>query len=365
MLKTLAYLTNDKVSLNFWEQDMSVYRDATVLLTGACGTVGNELLSQLAARGPRRIIGFDHNENAVFHATAAWQHDKRVEFILGDIRDLDRLNTAARGVDIIIHAAAYKHVALCESYPAVAVSNNITGTQNVIEAAFRNGVRRALFTSSDKAVNPTTVMGATKLIGEQLMRAASTSVSARGARGPIFASIRFGNILGSSGSVVPVFLRQIAAGGPITLTDPRMTRFVMTISEAGKSVLRALSIARGGEVFTTKMPAVNIKELADAMIDQCDARNIEIQVIGARPGEKLHEELFNSDESRRIVERGNYFVIQPNTAPTNSEKFNGDSGNGVADFQNSCETALLTKSGIAHMLKQLPSVMTGDMRVGR
>jgi FlaA1/EpsC-like NDP-sugar epimerase len=138
---------------------MSVYRGATVLLTGACGSVGGELLSQLSLKGPRRIIGLDNNENAVFHCSAAWRHDKRVEFVLGDIRDLDRLNSAARGVDVIIHTAAYKHVALCESYPADAVSNNITGTKNVIESAFRNGVRRALFTSSDKAVNPTTVIG--------------------------------------------------------------------------------------------------------------------------------------------------------------------------------------------------------------
>lgn len=347
---------------------MSIYRDATILLTGACGTVGTELLSQLSQQNPRRVIAFDNNENALFHAARAWQHDKRLEFVLGDVRDLDRMDRAAHGGDIILHTAAYKHVALCESSPADAVSNNITGVKNVIEAAFRNKVRRVLFTSSDKAVNPTTVMGATKLIGEQLMRAASTGIKTRGDAAPIFATIRFGNILGSSGSVVPVFLNQIAAGGPITLTDPRMTRFVMTIADAGRSVLRALSIAKGGEVFTTKMPALAVKDLAEALRDQCNGRHIEIRVIGARQGEKLHEDLFNADESRRIAEHENYLVIRPDAARLIAKR-NGKSHNGdqktVASYQHSGDTTLLTKTAIIHMLKQLPPVMTNDIRAFR
>jgi FlaA1/EpsC-like NDP-sugar epimerase len=340
---------------------MSIYRGATILLTGACGTVGMELLSQLSLQNPRRIIALDNNENAVFHSAAAWQHKKSIEFVLGDVRDLDRLDRVSRGVDIILHTAAYKHVALCESSPADAVSNNIIGVKNVIEAAFRNKVRRVLFTSSDKAVNPTTVMGATKLIGEQLMRAASASVDdARGDGIPIFASIRLGNILGSSGSVVPVFLKQIAAGGPITLTDPRMTRFVMTISDAGRSVLQSLSIAKGGEVFTTKMSALAVKDLAEALRDQCDGRHIEIKVIGARQGEKLHEDLFNADECRRIADHENYLVIQPDVARFTSRqngKLHEGIGKVVANYRNSCDTTLLTKTDIIHLLQQLPPVM--------
>jgi FlaA1/EpsC-like NDP-sugar epimerase len=340
---------------------MSIYRDATVLLTGACGTVGSELLVQLAAQCPRRVIGLDHNENALFHSAAAWQHDKRVEFVLGDIRDLDRVTDVSRGVDIILHAAAYKHVTLCENSPGDAVANNVNGTKNIIEAALRNDVRHVMFTSSDKAVNPTTVLGATKLIGEQMMRAASARVGARGG-GPVFASIRFGNILGSSGSVIPIFLRQIAAGGPITLTDPKMTRFVMTIGEAGQSVLNSLSAARGGEVFIAKMPAVSIKDLADALIEQHATRNVEIQVIGARPGEKLHEELFNTDEFRRVIERGRYFVIQPHTSRLDAVPHDPDDGFGstVADHQNSGETNLLSKSDMVHLLKRLPLVTMSE-----
>jgi FlaA1/EpsC-like NDP-sugar epimerase len=345
------------------EDHLSIYRDATVLLTGACGTVSSELLAQLSLRGPRQIIGLDNNESAVFHAAADWQHDERVKFVLGDIRDLDRLNNLTRGVDLIIHTAAYKHVSLCDNSPSDAVSTNITGTQNVIEAAFRNNARRVMFTSSDKAVTPTTVMGATKLICEQLMTAASASARS-GGKGPIFASIRFGNVLGSSGSVVPVFLKQIAAGGPITLTDPRMTRFVMTISEAGKAVLHSLSIAKGGEVFTTKMPALNIKELADALIARCGAKNVEIEVIGARRGEKLHEELFNAEESQRIVERGNYFIIQPKVTNSAAAR-NGKATPCRNDFHASSEAISLSEAGIIHMLKQLPPAIGNGERARR
>jgi FlaA1/EpsC-like NDP-sugar epimerase len=281
-----------------------------------------------------------------------------VEFVLGDIRDLDRLTGTSRGVDIILHAAAYKHVTLCENSPGDAVANNVNGTKNIIEAALRNDVRHVMFTSSDKAVNPTTVLGATKLIGEQMMRAASAAVSARGGSGPVFASIRFGNILGSSGSVIPIFLRQIAAGGPITLTDPKMTRFVMTISEAGHSVLNSLSAAKGGEVFIAKMPAINIKDLADALIEQHATRDVGIQVIGARPGEKLHEELFNTDEFRRVTERGSYFVIQPHMSRLDAVANDPDSGFGstIADHQSSGDTSLLSKSDMVHLLKGLPMV---------
>ena len=193
-----------------------------------------------------------------------------------------------------------------------------------------------------------------------MMRAASARVGARGG-GPIFASIRFGNILGSSGSVIPIFLRQIAAGGPITLTDPKMTRFVMTIGEAGQSVLNSLSAAKGGEVFIAKMPAVSIKDLADALIEQHATRTVEIQVIGARPGEKLHEELFNTDEYRRVTERGRYFVIQPHMSPEAVPHEPDDGfGSTVADHQNSGETNLLSKSDMVHLLKRLPLVTMSE-----
>ena len=343
---------------------MLIYQDATILLTGVCGTVGEELLSQLSFLNPRRVIGLDHNEGALFDAAAAWQHDKRVELVLGDIRDIDRLSRVSRGVDMVIHAAAYKHVGLCEASPGDAVSTNIRGTQNVIEAALRNNVQRVLFTSSDKAVNPTTVMGTTKLMGEHLMRAANASGHARDGSGPIFVSIRFGNILGSSGSVIPVFRRQIAAGGPVTLTDPGMTRFVMTITEAARAVLHSLSIAKGGEVFVTKMPAINIRDLAEILIDRYLDKNnvntVEIQNVGARPGEKLYEELINIEEFGRAIELGKYFVILPSSAVARQmqdEKFAEESPTRLISCYHSGKGNLLSRPELSLLLS---AVLSGE-----
>jgi FlaA1/EpsC-like NDP-sugar epimerase len=343
---------------------MLIYQGATILITGICGTVGEELLSQLSLLNPRRVIGLDHNEEAVFNAAAAWHHDKRVELVLGDIRDIDRLSSISRGVDIIIHAAAYKHVTLCEESPGDAVSTNIRGTQNVIDAALRNNAQRVLFMSSDKAVNPTTVMGTTKLMGEYLMRAANASGHARDGIGPIFVSIRFGNILGSSGSVIPVFRRQIAAGGPVTLTDPGMTRFVMTVTEAARAVLHSLSIAKGGEVFVTKMPAINIRELAEILIDQYfdknNVNNVEIQNVGARAGEKLYEELINIEEFGRTIELGKYFVILPSRAvarQVQNEKFAGESPTRLVSCYHSGQGNLLSKPELSLLLS---TVLSGE-----
>ena len=186
-----------------------------------------------------------------------------VQFQLGDVRDRDKLVQAMRGIDIVLHTAALKHVILCEQSPRDAVQTNIQGVQNLIDAATVNQVERVLFTSSDKAVNPTNVMGTSKLMGERLMTAANAH---RRAGGPIFASTRFGNVLGSRGSVIPLFMRQISRGGPVTLTDPEMTRFIMTLREAVHLVMESTFLARGGEVFVTKMPIARIQDLAKVMV---------------------------------------------------------------------------------------------------
>lgn len=285
-----------------------------VLLTGVCGTVGRELLNQLAARQPSEIVGLDNNESAMFFAGEQHAGDGRVRLELCDVRDRDRLTDAMRGVDVVLHAAGLKHVLLCERSPAEAVETNILGTQNVIRAAIANGIERALFTSSDKAVNPTNVMGTSKLMAERLMTAANAY---RREGGPVFASTRFGNVLGSRGSVLPLFRRQIANGGPVTLTDPDMTRFIMTLEDAVRLVMDSALLARGGEVFVTKMHAVRIVDLAAVMIEELaptyghDPGSIEITVIGAKAGEKLYEELMNEEETRRTVELPRYFVVLP------------------------------------------------------
>ncbi len=288
-----------------------------ILITGACGTVGAELVRQLLSEeryNPAEVIGLDNNETDLFFLDQNSLSDSRARFYLADIRDRDELSRRMRGIDVVFHAAAFKHVILCERSPEQAVQTNIFGVQNVIEAALENDVGRVIFTSSDKAVNPTNVMGTSKLMGERLMTAAN---SHKHNNGPVFASTRFGNVLGSNGSVVPIFHNQIARGGPLTLTDPEMTRFVMSIEDSVRLVIDSAEIARGGEVFITKMPVVRIEDLALAMIQKLAPRygygpdDIKIDVIGLKPGEKLYEELMSDEEMRRSLELSRYFAVLP------------------------------------------------------
>ena len=279
-----------------------------VLITGVCGTVGRELLNQVLLEEPAEVVGIDNNESELFFLDENYRDDNHVNFYLGDIRDGDKLNRVMTEIDIVLHSAALKHVILCEKSPRDAVQTNILGTQNVISAAISNNVERVLFTSSDKAVNPTNVMGTSKLMGERLMTAANAQ---KRNGGPIFASTRFGNVLGSRGSVIPLFKRQIKHGGPITLTDPRMTRFIMTLSQAVKLVIESTFLAKGGEVFVTKMPIVRIEDLAHVMLSILSDKDIPIKVIGSKPGEKLYEELMNDEETRRTIELQKYFVVTP------------------------------------------------------
>jgi FlaA1/EpsC-like NDP-sugar epimerase len=291
------------------------WTNQSVLITGVCGTVGRELLRQLSGLPCARIIGIDNNESELFFLSQSYARHDNVRLFLGDLRDRDKMMRKMRGVDIVLHAAALKHVILCEEAPRDAVQTNITGMINVIDAAEVNRVGRLIFTSSDKAVNPTNVMGTTKLMGERLITAANAH--RLGDCNTIFASTRFGNVLGSRGSVVPLFKRQIAQGGPVTLTDPAMTRFVMTLEEAAALVMSSVFMAHGGEVFVTKMPVVRIVDLARVMIDDLAVRyghnpeRIEVVSIGAKPGEKMYEELLSEEEIRRTLELKDFFAVLP------------------------------------------------------
>lgn len=296
---------------------MQEFKNKRILVTGACGTIGAELVHQLLTDDlyePEEVIGLDNNEGSLFFLDQQYLADQRAHFYLADIRDLHEIRSKMRGIDIVFHAAAFKHVILCERSPEQAVNTNIRGVQNIIAAANANQVEKVIFTSSDKAVNPTNVMGTSKLMGERLMTAANSN---KRGDGPVFASTRFGNVLGSSGSVIPIFHNQIARGGPITLTHPDMTRFVMSIKEAVRLVIDSASLARGGEVFITKMPVVRIADLAKAMIDELAPRygrnpkEIKITKIGTKPGEKLYEELMSQEETRRGVELPFYFSVLP------------------------------------------------------
>jgi FlaA1/EpsC-like NDP-sugar epimerase len=294
--------------------DSNPWSGKRILITGVCGTVGGELLRQVICHQPAKILGLDNNESSLFFLREHYRDCPNVQLYLGDMRDRDRLIQAMDGIDIVLHSAALKHVILCEQSPRDAIQTNVLGVQNIIDAAIAQGVKRVLFTSSDKAVNPTNVMGTSKLMGERLMTAANAH---RQGNGPIFASTRFGNVLGSRGSVIPLFRRQIAQGGPVTLTDPAMTRFIMTLQEAVRLVMESTFLAQGGEVFVTKMPVARISDLAAVMIEELAPHyghapaDIEIEVIGSKPGEKLYEELINDEETRRTVELPAYFVVLP------------------------------------------------------
>lgn len=294
-----------------------------VLVTGVCGTVGSRLLQHLAGRAADslfEVLGVDFNENGVFELEQIFERQMNVRLVVGDVRDRLAMERLMQGVDIVFHCAALKHVYQCEKAPDQAVDTNISGVQSVILAALRAGVKRVIFTSSDKAVNPTSVMGTSKLMGERLITAANASAEGK----TVFASTRFGNVLGSNGSVINVFRRQIQAGGPITLTSDEMTRFVMGIDQAVELIVRSVGLAQGGEVFITKMPVVAIRDLATVMrealapLHGLKPSDIEIALTGPRPGEKLFEELMTEEETRRASELRHYFVILPAFRPVYS-----------------------------------------------
>lgn len=287
-----------------------------ILVTGCCGTVGRELIKQIVNNGynPSEVIGVDNNESELFFIDQKYIDNVNVSFFLADNRDETALKSLFKGVDIVFHTAALKHVVLCERSPMEAVQTNIHGVQNVIAAARESDVSTVIFTSSDKAVNPTSVMGTSKLMGERLITAANSNTQEGNS---VFVSTRFGNVLGSSGSVIPIFKNQIINGGPITITAPEMTRFIMTIEQAAKLVLDSANLAKGGEVLITKMPVINIMDLAKVMIEviapvyQHAPEDIEILTIGTKPGEKLYEELMSEEETRRAIELDDYFAVLP------------------------------------------------------
>jgi FlaA1/EpsC-like NDP-sugar epimerase len=291
------------------------FKNKNILITGAAGTIGQELIRQLLGFEVREIKAFDNNESDLFYLNETYRNDKRVNGFFGDIRDLNRLTFLCKDVDIILHTAAMKHVGISEVSPLDAVKTNVVGTSNVIEAALSSEkVSQLIYTSSDKAVNSTNVMGTTKLLGERLI---SSALNIKTSRKIIFSCTRFGNVIGSKGSVVPVFYKQIRDNSCITLTDKNMTRFVMTIPEAAGFLLNTADLAKGGEVFVTKMRVMRIVDLANAMIDIIaplfgkKKEDIKIELIGKKPGEKLFEELMTDDETKRAIELPDMFLIKP------------------------------------------------------
>lgn len=269
-----------------------------ILITGGSGSFGNAFVERLLTTDINRIVVYSRDEHKQ-EKMAQRLYSNRLRFFIGDVRDHQRLEMAMRGIDTVVHAAAMKIVPTAEYNPTECIATNITGAENVIKAAIRCGVRKVLALSTDKAVNPVNLYGATKLAAEKVFIAAN----ALSAGGCAFSVMRYGNVVGSNGSVVPVFSRLLADGKPVTVTDKRMTRFWITMDEAIEFAFRCLEMMKGREIFIPKIPSVKITDLAEAM----GARGITI--TGIRPGEKLHESLISTDEGRNTIDSGNYYCI--------------------------------------------------------
>lgn len=295
-------------------QKNNFYRNKTILVTGGAGSIGSEIVKEVIGREPKVIRVLDNNETGLFNLEQELQSGK-IRLFVGDVRDRKRLRRAMEGVDIVFHAAALKHVPLCEYNPFEAIQTNVIGTQNIIDACLDTQVQKMINISTDKAVNPINVMGATKLLTEKLVVAANYY---KGKRKTIFSSVRFGNVLNSRGSIVPLFHQQIKKGGPVTITDAKMTRFAMSIPKAVELVLKAAEIAEGEEIFIFKMPVLRIEDLAKVMIEELAPKYnhkpdlIKIKIIGKKMGEKLAEELIAKDDLKNAYETEDMLVILPN-----------------------------------------------------
>jgi len=281
---------------------MSDLTGRVVLITGGTGSFGRRFVETvLKETAVKKLIVFSRDELKQ-HEMAAALSDDRVRFFIGDVRDLERVQRAFTGVDDVVHAAALKQVPACEYNPLEAVKTNVLGGANIINAAIDRGVKRVLALSTDKAVNPVNLYGATKLCAEKLFVQANSYSGLEGTR---FACARYGNVMGSRGSVIQVFARQREMGR-ITITDRRMTRFWITLDQGVRFVLRCLGAIHGGEVFIPKIPSMNIMDLAE-----CIAPGCRIDFTGIRPGEKLHEVLISADEARQAKEFDDMYVLQP------------------------------------------------------
>lgn len=280
------------------------WKNKTILLTGGTGSFGKKFTEiLLRTRKPKVVRIFSRDELKQWEMEKVFAGDKRLRFLLGDIRNADRLHRAMEGVDIVVHAAALKQVPACEYNPFEAVLTNIVGGENIINAALDHNVEKVLAISTDKAVNPVNLYGATKMCMEKLFVAANHY--AGNERPTRIACARYGNVVGSRGSVIPVFEAQRDTG-ELTLTDPRMTRFWLTLEQGVEFVIRCIENMHGGEVFVPKIPSMKMTELARAMAPEC-----KVKVTGIRPGEKLHECLLTEDESRHAIDMGKHFVILP------------------------------------------------------
>lgn len=291
-----------------------MYSNSTILVTGGTGSWGMELIRQLLRYNPRKIIVFSRNENSQVLMRREFE-DSRLNFCIGDIRDREALSTACKSTDIVFHLAALKHVPICEDHPLESIKTNIIGTQNVIEASIENNVRKVIYVSTDKAADPVNSYGMTKALGEKLIIHANQKDSATK-----FICVRGGNVLGSSGSVIPLFKQQIKEKNHVLITDKKMTRYFVTPQSAIETLLKASELGNGGEIYVMHMDACKILDLAEVLIERYGNEDTKIIEVGARPGEKIHEVLIgkNEEEIAKVYDKDLIII-----SPTISKKLSG------------------------------------------
>ena len=288
------------------------FQNKMILVTGGTGSIGLGLIKQLIKCKPKHIRIFSNDENSIVEIKELIGENKMFQFMVGDVRDKDRLRLAIRNVDIVFHAAAMKHIDICEQNPFDAVKTNVVGTSNILEVAIIENVSKFIFISTDKATNPTSTLGGSKLLAERLTSDASSYVGTGKTK---FAIVRFGNVIGSRGSVFQIFQKQIVNGKPLTITDARMTRFIMSISEAAQMILKVTHKAKDGEIFILKMPSVRIEDLAVGMLKVFKKRfakssiSSKIKISKSRERERFHEFLVTNEEIPYCYDIGDMYKI--------------------------------------------------------
>ena len=325
---------------------MSQLDGASVLITGGTGSLGTSLIKYLLKETKvRRIAVFSRDELKQQHLRIHFQNDPRLRWFLGDVRDLDRLKRAFHGVDFVIHAAALKQVDTGEYNPMEFVKTNVLGSQNVIDASIDAGIKRVVALSTDKASSPINLYGATKLTADKLFVAANNySV----AYGTTFSVVRYGNVMGSRGSVIPFFREIGAQGKPLPITDLRMTRFWISIDSAVKFVIDSLEMMTGGELYVPRIPSMKIVDLANAVVP-----GAKLEEIGMRPGEKLHEEMISADDSRRTIILENRFVVTPVVAEWGYKPPKGSRMQEGQAYRSDTNDLWMSEADIKHFIENL------------
>lgn len=331
-----------------------MFKDKVLMITGGTGSFGNAVLKQFLDSDLKEIRIFSRDEKKQEDLRIQYKNDK-LNFIIGDVRDFDSINAAMRGVDYMFHAAALKQVPSCEFYPEQAIKTNILGAENVLEAAARNNVKKVVVLSTDKAVYPINTMGMTKALMEKLTISKAREPKVQANEG-VFCATRYGNVMCSRGSIIPLFIKQIKEGLPLTVTEPEMTRFMMSLEDAVRLVLFAFENAHPGDIFVQKAPAATIMTLAIALKELFEADN-EIKIIGARHGEKMYETLCGKEEMSKAIDLGDFFRIPADYRDLNYTKYIQKDGPKLTDYEyNSDNTQRLNVDELKRLLLTLDYV---------